>query len=62
MQWTNTIQRQKGIARRPLAKSRHLETNRGHLIQLLGTSKNPFIRPPAADQARLVGMKARGGR
>ena len=28
----------------------------------LRTSKNPFIRSPAADQARLVGMKARGGR
>ena len=26
------------------------------------TSKNPIIRLPAADQARLVGMKARGGR
>ena len=29
---------------------------------LVRTSKNPFIRSPAADQARLVGMKARGGR
>ena len=29
---------------------------------LEGTSKSPFIRPPAADQARLVGMKAWGGR
>ena len=27
-----------------------------------GTSKNPIIRLPVADQARLVGMKARGGR
>ena len=29
---------------------------------LKGTSKSPFIRPPAADQARLVDMKAWGGR